>query len=80
MRLCGQYIRGRGADRWCREEQAERERLLIAVADARVRIVEARDRAAQRAADEREDRERERRRESERRRHDALMARLTGRS
>jgi len=73
MRMTGQYIRGRGAARWTREEQIERERLLAGVAGARVQIAEIRDRAAQRAADEREDREERIRSE---RRQDEFRSRL----
>lgn len=78
MRMCGQFARSRGADRWAREEQAERERALLAVADARRQIAEIRDQAAQRAEDAREERERRARadRRIERMRED--IARITG--
>lgn len=58
MRLCSQFVRSTGADRWTREEQAERERALVDVASARAKVAEERARVAMRDADAREERER----------------------
>jgi len=80
MRMCGQYARGRGAERWAQEEQRERERELVSVADARVRVVEVADRANQREADERTAAENRRRHDENRKRHERNMDRILGRS
>jgi hypothetical protein len=78
MRLCGQFTRSHGADRWAREEQAERERALVDVSAAKAKVAAERARVVLREADEREERDRAARAERRQTRTLDSIARAAG--